>query len=393
MHPNRAGVPIYQIPQSTVVFFPPPVVPPEPPPIPPIPPDPPEPPVTTYHNTEQTCTDTCPGGTTGSPISVTVTAGNPAYDSIVSQEVADAAALAAACAEAAQQRELQPCVDIPPPEGVPCDHECRSADLSATLIGCSEYSPFESVPPRKYRIKAASGVSWTRSYFGDDTCTTPVSFPPSPQCTYTSYIQYDAFSGATSHGGNLSCINTSDPGSNPVVEDGLIFCGTPGGSDCFSFWTIDSATVASRHTTGACCGNQKTVSETLQVILSDEDTEDDAETRALIAADPVPWVEGSCETQMATRELRGAGQFDFTFTAAQFRVTIGSVEEPLTIGVTYQVAVQTERRLAGSADPFLPFAQIDFELEAEGATQMSDWIAIPNAAGYETRVSECSAGI
>jgi alpha-tubulin suppressor-like RCC1 family protein len=61
-----------------------------------------------WENAEQECTETCPEGLTGDPITVTVAAGE--YISYVSQGDADAQALAAACAEAAELREATPCV-------------------------------------------------------------------------------------------------------------------------------------------------------------------------------------------------------------------------------------------------------------------------------------------
>lgn len=107
LHPNRAGVPIYGQPRPTVVMMQPPVTPLPPPPVP----RPPVPPITVvFHNAAQTCINTCPEGTTGEPISVTVPANQPEYDSEVSQEAANAAAMAAACAQAAALREENPCV-------------------------------------------------------------------------------------------------------------------------------------------------------------------------------------------------------------------------------------------------------------------------------------------
>jgi molybdopterin-binding protein len=61
-----------------------------------------------YENTAQTCEDICPEGTVGDPLSVTVAAG--AHTSTVSQEVANALALAAACAQVAALRAATPCL-------------------------------------------------------------------------------------------------------------------------------------------------------------------------------------------------------------------------------------------------------------------------------------------
>ncbi len=62
----------------------------------------------TFCNTEQSVTLTCPDGTTGDPITVTKEAGT--YCGYATQELANAAALAAAQAEAEALREASPCV-------------------------------------------------------------------------------------------------------------------------------------------------------------------------------------------------------------------------------------------------------------------------------------------
>ncbi len=65
----------------------------------------------TFCNTEQSVTLTCPEGTTGDPITVTKEAGT--YCGYATQELANAAALAAAQAEAEALREENPCVEEP----------------------------------------------------------------------------------------------------------------------------------------------------------------------------------------------------------------------------------------------------------------------------------------
>lgn len=66
-----------------------------------------------YVNSEQTCEDVCPEGTEGETISVTIPAGSFTRES---QEEADAAALAEACAQVEELRALSPCVEPEPEE-------------------------------------------------------------------------------------------------------------------------------------------------------------------------------------------------------------------------------------------------------------------------------------
>jgi len=65
-------------------------------------------PPTVYSNTEQSYTNTCPDGTTGDPITVTVPAGT--FTSTISQEFVDAEALASAISQANALRALHPCL-------------------------------------------------------------------------------------------------------------------------------------------------------------------------------------------------------------------------------------------------------------------------------------------
>lgn len=387
--PNRAGVPIYGQPRPTVVMMQPPVavIPPLPPP-PPAPRPPVQPITVTYQNQAQTCVNTCPPFTIGAPISVTIQAGQPEFDSDVSQDDANAAAMAAACAQAAAEREASPCVSAE----FPCSSECRSTSLTATLIGCPEFTGMASVPPRKYRRFYLTGTSEFQFYVADDTCMVILPGTAGILCIYTKWLQYDAITGATTTGGATTCINLLNPDINPDIDTSPLSCYTGGlpAPSCDSFWTLDSPTVLSRHATGDCCANQRNVQDNLQNLLGDEDTEEDAEYRAMLASGPV-WTTGNCTDNTATRETRGAGDFTFAFRAAQFRVTIGSGGSPLTPGNEYAVTVEIGRRVLGSSDPYTPHSEIEFNLEAEGTTQQSDWIDIPNAAGFETAVTGCSA--
>lgn len=101
--PRCGPCPEPSIPRGTVVFFGPPKVPP--PFRPPMPPAKPRPPAAPrYSNGAQTCVNTCPDES--DPISVTVPAGVFVRDT---QEAADAAAMASACAQAAALRLDSPC--------------------------------------------------------------------------------------------------------------------------------------------------------------------------------------------------------------------------------------------------------------------------------------------
>ncbi|MGH7944951.1 MAG: hypothetical protein ACREH8_02920 [Opitutaceae bacterium] len=136
-------------------------------------------------------------------------------------------------------------------------------------------------------------------------------------------------------------------------------------------------------------GSAKETVDTAAVDLTDEDTEDDAEERVLAGISD--WTGGPCNVHTAIRTLRLAGQTEFAFRRAQFRVTIsGSGEDPLISGHTYEVTVAITRRIAGSAGPFLPYSIAVFNLTASGPSKTSDWIDIENEAGWETKADSCS---
>jgi hypothetical protein len=344
-----------------------------------------DPPTPLFYNSEQCYTDTCPEGFTGDPIEVCVAAG--VHSSEVDQATANAAALASAQAQAEALRVATPCI---PGEAV-TSSTCRSTAVTATLIGCSEFTGFASIPPRKYRRFEANGVGVLTFYVQDDTCSVRRPLTDIVQCTSAKWLQYDSLTGATTTGGATDCIDLENPLDNPTHDDSPLTCyggGLPA-SDCAHIWT-GSATQLTRTSTGACCTNQIETGSLVNLLL-DEDTEEDAEARALIAAAPVVWTSEDCATAVATRELRGAGDFDFTSTIIETQVTIGSIGQPLIIGGDYDVTITLARRLTGSGNPFVDYADIEFTITASDVTEVSDWVRLLNTAGYDTKITAVEA--
>lgn len=108
-----------------------------------------------WQNAEQQCTDTCPEGMVGDPITVVVTAGE--YTSTVSQEAADAIALAAACAEVEALREGTPCYWEN--EEQQCTETCPegfSGDPITVTVAAGEYTSYVSQEDANSQALAAA---------------------------------------------------------------------------------------------------------------------------------------------------------------------------------------------------------------------------------------------
>jgi hypothetical protein len=124
--------------------------------------------------------------------------------------------------------------------------------------------------------------------------------------------------------------------------------------------------------------------------LSDEDTEDDAEARA--NADIETWSTSTlgCAEEGAFRTLRGAGEFTFGYRAMKVRASIGTFEDPVEIGATYVVKIKFYRRVLVTGGPFIFFSVAEIEIVPDAApTDITDWVDIPNEAGWETRALGC----
>ncbi|HYF07588.1 MAG TPA: hypothetical protein VD970_08200, partial [Acetobacteraceae bacterium] len=118
--------------------------------------------------------------------------------------------------------------------------------------------------------------------------------------------------------------------------------------------------------------------------LNDEDTDEDAEARAVV---PLEWSTppGVCGNHSAFRTTRGAGAFAFTFRKGQCKV--GWVAE---IDAAYKITVRFARRVLGSSGPFSFYSVQELTVVADLISEETDWIDVPNQAGWETVAANCS---
>lgn len=119
--------------------------------------------------------------------------------------------------------------------------------------------------------------------------------------------------------------------------------------------------------------------------LSDEDTEEDAMAR-LFSGPEDGWGESGCLEFPAFKSARGEGEFTFSFREQRVRARMTTE-----IGRTYRLTIGFYRRLIGAApaDPWILAEVEEIEFTADETEEVTDWVPVPNAAGYNTRPQTC----
>lgn len=386
-----------KVPQNTVVFFEPKQGPiPPHPPIPPRP-RPPRPPVS-FGNDEQTCTNTCPDGQVGEPISYTVPE-NTFFRT--TKLAANQAAMQSACEHADALRDATPCVTGF--AGVVTIFAKTRAGNPA-LIGCEEFIP--SSPPNYYRIALESGSLWADfsqafvadcSGFGESTTT----------IAYGSFLQYDGTSGVATQGG----VTTIQVGGNPPepVVGYTVTC-QPFGPDvkCHNpddapdvISSINSAVQCQRANQPSVCCQQLTPLGGVQYsyrnfgtqfkTLLDQDLEEDAIQRFRNANAYGDWVEcielpftpsptpiSCCPTSY---QQRTDGR-EFAYQESLGRVEISD----LTPGVEYQFLLEITRTDLATAETVVSgtIAIVDV---ANFAGQITGEFTMPVNVGFAYKIT------
>lgn len=247
-----------------------------------------------------------------------------------------------------------------------CGLEYRYKAGSYTMCGFNEFGT-PTVPPRKYRKLTPQG---TASYARNGGSCPGGNDAPFEQ-TLSGHQVYNASTCVLTD--TYSCVSGSG------------FCADLG-SAC---WTATSKT--RKELPVGCCGSifgspfgWGIYSSTMEQLLTEEDTEQDAVDRAL----PPTWT--TCTSGCTGfREIRGAGDFSSTFQELQVRINAGGGE----VGVNYRATVNVRRRLHASGSPYVDFLELYHQFtQIEGGYQ-SDWIIVPNFPGYEVMISGCSVVI
>lgn len=350
-----------------------------------------------YENEEQECCDECPEGTTGEPICVTIDAADERFTD-TSVELANAAALAQACADAALLREGTPCTEQAEDAEVQLMVASRSG--TATLVGCDEF--IVSSPPRFYRKAVFSGTSssfWSGSFV--DNCDNVI---PLDVAIYDDITrQYDSLTGAVTFSGQTIFNGTPTPATSLSCEAGPdqnCSGDVPFGEGDITTWVIDSATSATRTDNPEFCCVRRTelgsvlysieYSGSATKILSEEDTEDDAITRFRNANSyPAPSLCASFTVPNLTplncgpssRELRVSGR-TFDFQESENTLTISN----LVPSQDYDVRVEITRTDLDTMVSELA-AYYEFTDTADGSGEINDTFDTPNVAGYSHKIT------
>jgi hypothetical protein len=159
----------------------------------------------------------------------------------------------------------------------------------------------------------------------------------------------------------------------------------PGGLDNI----VITTTAAQRKYVGngdGVCAVNTSAGGTLQADLSNEDSEDDAITRA--DAPIGSWT--SCSSSCTGyKETRGAGDFTLAYRHLQLAVvTPGSAN-----GVVYEATISIRRRAYGTSDPFVDWIELTHQYVGTGGTYTGPWLHVPVESGYEVEASACANAI
>jgi hypothetical protein len=267
--------------------------------------------------------------------------------------------------------------------------QCRSKGGTAQLCGRPEYTD-PSTPPRMYRRQEWNGDLLSCRY-EQPACSTPhPDFGPSKanyegvqifdaaDCELVNDAWRDGYSG-----GPGQCASASTLGSHTslsaIVPTNLsnggltvgristtrtqIKWGPSGAQACFEFF-----------------GSYLSISGSVTVALSEEDTEEDAIDRALAATED--WETGTCADHSSIREVRTSG-FSFTYRKGQTRVVISA---GLISGRSYEARVKIYQRVLGSGGGFTDSGgDLVAVFTADGVGYTSPWMDLPNEAGMEYR--------
>jgi hypothetical protein len=250
--------------------------------------------------------------------------------------------------------------------GSACALDCRQKSGFATLCGFSEFTD-PSDPPLKYRKVTNSGSLRNRI------------FQPSLDCDPATTIDDGTF--------NYEGDGVFDRLTCLVDCTGIVLgsCGD-----------VNAPTGTTRHTTkteskavGDGCAissgiSSRSIEGTWTNTLSDQDTEADGIARA---ESSVPdWSACTDGGSAFITDRSGTGEFNYGFRHAQTRA-MWTAE----VGRTYNVRINFARRLLGSSGPFLDLGMpYETTLSADVIDEKTDWVDVPNEAGWETIASSCA---
>ena len=254
--------------------------------------------------------------------------------------------------------------------------ECRTRGGTASLCGYSEWSGYESTPPKKYRTLTQGG-HYRFKHYTDITCATAAA-NPDIVCTWSGVCSYNATTCALTQGGIQNCGGADATNCGNLGADHA-----PGSADCTT-----TATDLDAKVTGTCrvggAGFGKYTEADQYAHLTTEDTEADAVTRLLAGAGGTwsSWAGASSTTCRAKWEAR-TSTFDLIYQESEWR----RVFTGLTINKVYYLEVKMQRSLYG-AGVFTLYQTHRVYGISDGSGNLTLSGTVPNTYGYET-YAEC----
>lgn len=275
-----------------------------------------------------------------------------------------------------------------------CQIRChnRTAAGGASLCGYPEYTAISN-PPKVYRKKTLSGGASYIEYAPDSCC--PQTDPGCGSgvvCTQT-YVasgscSYDADTCAFTTAGSVD-FSGCDPSTNPSCGISGFIVGTS---------TTDQVSFSITQNPGCVVNPGGFVTRyfddgTMEEILSDEDTPQDAMSRAIAAAGSPPWGSTTLcglSTAFISPYAVVGGNYTFAFQQAQVQAILGSCDQTK----TYEITIELGERTTGTSGPFVPYGQLTFAFQSQGVGQCtSQWVDIPAEYGLEICALSCSVAV
>lgn len=271
------------------------------------------------------------------------------------------------------------------------EFQTKSGGGGATLCGISEFAS-PSSPPKKYRRQDLDGGYCDDDFSGD--CGGPLGNNAQvhyggnylyalADCAQTNNQTYDAGLCGPASGGCGSCGETARAAPGIPFAPSFLPAGhyTQTTTKQINKWEYDP----NCYNPGGV-GDGRIHVGTITATLNNEDTEDDAISRADAAIPTwttcVPAAPEDCST---FKELRGAGVFNLAYRSSQVRIVAGAG----VIGVTYNATITLGRRVHGSGLPFVDYGTLSDQHVGSGAPYTSDWMNIPADSGYEVAATGC----
>lgn len=342
-----------------------------------------------FYNTEQTCEDVCPDGTSGETISVTIEAGE--FSSEEDQETADALAMAEACAQAAALRADSPCeVDV-----FVMSMQCRSKTGN---VACDPTSFGTLAEPVVYSGSGTSEPACADiagKYASASGFAQPVAISDTGDGAWGT-VTYGNFSWDWVKQG-LGTLGCGDPrwavvmaGSadgNPLWDDTL----EPGGGSIVlsrnparNPYSFKVGIVYNFNFTAPyeAFGSEMLIDVGDVVFTGCKTAVED-----FIEEDEAAWTDEECDEMVVSLDPDEDDEFvDFTY--GQTMITVGESGLELTPGSYYRFTLTFVGRTAGSADPFVPLATtqiIDFL--ASGTSYTTDWTGINLVSDTDLKIA------